>query len=59
MWFDVMPQAGTQIRCRLSWVSPMRTRLLFTNREGYDAFVRSEREVASMLRAGTMLLLDH
>ena len=59
MWFDVMLEAGTQIRCRLSWVSPMRTRLLFTNREGYDAFVRSEREVASMLRAGAMRLLDH
>lgn len=59
MWFDVMPEAGTQIRCRLSWVSPMRTRLLFTNREGYDAFVRSEREVANMLRAGEIRLLDH
>jgi hypothetical protein len=59
MWFDVSLEAGTQIRCRLSWVSPMRTRLLFTNRDGYDAFVRSEREVADMLRAGAMRLLDH
>jgi hypothetical protein len=59
MWFDVTLEAGTQIRCRLSWVSPMRTRLLFTNREGYDAFVRSEREVAGMLRAGEIRLLDH
>ena len=59
MWFDVTLEAGTQIRCRLSWVSPMRTRLLFTNRDGYDAFVRSEREVANMLRAGEMRLLDH
>ncbi len=59
MWFDVSLEAGTRIRCRLSWVSPMRTRLLFTNRDGYDAFVRSEREVANMLRAGAMRVLDH
>jgi hypothetical protein len=59
MWFDVTLEAGTLIRCRLSWVSPMRTRLLFTNRDGYDAFVRSEREVAGMLRAGQMRLLNH
>ena len=59
MWFDVSLEAGTQIRCRLSWVSPMRTRLLFTNRDGYDAFVRSEREVAGMFRVGAMRLLDH
>ena len=59
MWFDITLEAGAHVRCRLSWVSPMRTRLLFTNREGYDAFVRSEREVASMLRAGEIRLLDH
>lgn len=50
MWFDFTEENGNQHRCRLSWVSPMRTRLLFTNREGFDAFVRSEREVAALLR---------
>jgi len=59
MWFDITLEAGAQVRCRLSWVSPMRTRLLFTNREGYEAFVRSEREVTNMLRAGEIRLLDH
>lgn len=59
MWFDVSIEQGTHIRCRLSWVSPMRTRLLFTNREGFDAFVRSEREVSAMLRLGRMRVLDH
>lgn len=58
MWFDVSIEQGTHIRCRLSWVSPMRTRLLFTNREGFDAFVRSEREVSAMLRLGRMRVLD-
>ncbi len=59
MWFDVSIQQGTHIRCRLSWVSPMRTRLLFTNRDGFDAFVRSEREVSAMLRLGRMRALDN
>ena len=59
MWFDVAIEQGTHIRCRLSWVSPMRTRLLFTNRDGFDAFVRSEREVAAMLRLGRIHLLDN
>ncbi len=59
MWFDVSIEQGTHIRCRLSWVSPMRTRLLFTNREGFDAFVRSEREVSAMLRNGRMRVLDN
>jgi hypothetical protein len=59
MWFDVAIERGTHIRCRLSWVSPMRTRLLFTNRDGFDAFVRSEREVSAMLQLGRMRVLDH
>jgi len=58
MWFDVAMEDGVHVRCRLSWVSPMRTRLLFTNRDGFDAFVRSEREVAAMLRLGRMRVLD-
>lgn len=59
MWFEVSIEQGTHIRSKLSWVSPMRTRLLFTNRDGFDAFVRSEREVAAMLRMGRMRVLDH
>jgi len=58
LWFEVTLDDGAQVRCRLSWVSPMRTRLLFTNRDGFDAFVRSEREVAAMLRLDRMHLLD-
>ena len=58
VWFAVAEPDATPHRCRLSWVSPMRTRFLFTNREGFDAFVRSEREVANMLRLGHLQLLD-
>jgi hypothetical protein len=58
VWFEVALEADTPYRCRLSWVSPMRTRFLFTNREGFDAFVRSEREVATMLRDGQLRMLE-
>jgi hypothetical protein len=58
LWFELSPADGPAYRCRLTWVSPMRTRLLFTNREGHDAFVRSEREVAAMLRLGSLSILE-
>lgn len=58
MWFDFAAEGEPVHRCRLSWVSPMRTRLLFTNRDGFDAFVRSEREVAELLRKGQLRTLD-
>jgi hypothetical protein len=58
VWFEVALEADTPYRCRLSWVSPMRTRFLFTNREGFNAFVRSEREVAAMLRDGQLRMLE-
>ena len=58
LWFEMQEPGQTAHRCRLSWISPMRTRFLFTNREGYDAFVRSEREVAAMLRRGHLQALE-
>ncbi|HBH39697.1 MAG TPA: hypothetical protein DDX06_15075, partial [Curvibacter sp.] len=58
LWFEMQEPGQPAHRCRLSWISPMRTRFLFTNREGYDAFVRSEREVASMLRRGHLQALE-
>jgi hypothetical protein len=57
-WFDFAHDDGTRHRCRLSWVSPMRTRLLFTTREGFDAFVRSKREVAVLLREGKLVVIN-
>lgn len=58
LWFDFTMEDGQPHRCLLSWVSPMRTRLLFTNREGFDAFVRSEREVAALLRLKRLRMVD-
>lgn len=58
VWFEKVAPDRPPFRCRLSWVSPMRTRFLFTNREGFDAFVLSEREVAAMLRRQELQMLD-
>jgi hypothetical protein len=58
MWFDYLNERSQLHRCRLSWISPKRTRLLFTNREGFDAFVRSEREVAELLRQSRLMEID-
>jgi hypothetical protein len=56
-WFDVTRPDFGHRRCKLSWISPLRTRLLFTNRRGFESFVCSENDVASMLRAGQMRAL--
>jgi hypothetical protein len=58
MWLEFLAEDGTTRRYRLGWISPMRTRLLFTNREGFDAFVCSEREAATWLRSGRLRMLD-
>ena len=58
LWFDFEDDQTPTRRYRLGWVSPQRTRLLFTNREGFEAFVRSEREVARLLRQGHLRVLD-
>jgi Protein of unknown function (DUF1631) len=57
-WFDFIAQDGVQNRYRLSMVSPMRTRYVFTLNDGKEAFVRNEREVAKSLRDGYLKMLD-
>ncbi|MGL4576024.1 MAG: DUF1631 family protein [Burkholderiaceae bacterium] len=58
LWLEFLTEEGSTRRYRLGWISPMRTRLLFTNREGFDAFVCSEREVAAWLRSGRLRVLE-
>ena len=58
LWFDFADDQGAPRHYRLGWVSPQRTRMLFTNRDGFDAFVRSEREVAGLLREGRLAVMD-
>lgn len=57
-WFNYLREDEQTLRCRLTWVSPKRTRFLFTNREGFDAFVRSQSEVMELLRTGRLRLLE-
>ncbi len=58
MWFDFEHEADQTRRYRLGWISPQRSRMLFTNRDGFEAFVRSQKEVAAMLREGRLTILD-
>lgn len=58
MWFDFEHDTDPMRRYRLSWISPQRSRMLFTNRDGFDAFVRSQREVAALLREGRLTIID-
>lgn len=58
LWFDFADEQGKRLRYRLGWVSPQRTRMLFTNRDGFEAFVRSEREVVALLREGRLAVVD-
>lgn len=58
MWFDFEHASDQLRRYRLGWISPQRSRLLFTNRDGHEAFVRSQREVSAMLREGRLNIID-
>ena len=55
---DFVDDKGALRHYRLGWVSPQRTRLLFTNRDGFEAFVHSEREVAGLLRDGRLAAIN-
>lgn len=58
MWFDFEHEADQLRRYRLGWISPQRSRMLFTNRDGFEAFVRSQQEVAAMLRESRLTIID-
>jgi hypothetical protein len=48
---------GTTINARLSWVSPMRTKYIFTTRSRGHALAISPEELAWQLRDGTARLI--
>jgi hypothetical protein len=58
MWFDFEHEADQLRRYRLGWISPQRSRMLFTNRDGHEAFVRTQREVCALLREGRLTIID-
>lgn len=52
VWLDFAPENDPAGRYKLAWVSPKRTRFIFTNRQGQDAFSLSGDELSAKLRSG-------
>jgi hypothetical protein len=57
-WFVLDMGEETSLRYRLSWVSPMRTKYIFTSRDGERAIVKNDVELAEMLKSGALRKLD-
>lgn len=51
-WAEFMRNDGTTIQCRLSWVSPARSRFVFVSPSAQTAFAIDESMFAQGLRAG-------
>lgn len=52
VWIDFTRTNGSTARFKLAWVSPKRTRYIFTNRQGHDSFSISSEELAHKFRDG-------
>ena len=53
VWVDFTTSAGVTTRFKLAWVSPKRTRYIFTNRQGHDSFSISSEELVEQFRSGS------
>ena len=49
-WVEIKDEAGESQPAKLSWVSPISSRLLFVNRRGMRCCVASPEELAAMMR---------
>jgi Protein of unknown function (DUF1631) len=56
-WMSVRGGDGTEVNARLTWVSPMRTKYIFTSRTRGKAFMFSPEELAWEINAGNVSLL--
>ncbi len=50
IWFIFTDKEGVENELLLSWISPMGTKYLFSNRQGHNSFSMSPQELASELR---------
>jgi hypothetical protein len=50
-WLEFVRNDGSRMNCQLAWISPGRTRSLFTGRQGQLTFVLTEDALAQALRA--------
>lgn len=55
VWIDFTRPNGMTTRFKLAWVSPKRTRYIFTNRQGHDAFSVSSEELITQFREGNAI----
>jgi len=56
-WMSVRRGDGTEVNARLTWVSPMRTKYIFTSRSRGKAFLFTPEELAWEINAGNISLL--
>jgi len=52
-WVNFARNNGDQVRFKLTWISPRRTRFIFTNRQGRNPFSFTAEELAQSLRSGS------
>lgn len=56
-WMEFTLDDGTRLRVKLTWVSPRKGVMLFTERDGSNAVKISPRSLANRFRAGTAVVL--
>ena len=57
-WIAYRQEDGTEVRAKLSWISPRQGLYLFTNRQGQRAMSINAEGLASKLNAGEVRVLD-
>ena len=57
-WIHIAGEDGKHHPVKLSWVSPISSRLMFVNRRGVRVLVASVEELAAMKQEGNLLLRD-
>ncbi|MBC3931347.1 DUF1631 family protein [Undibacterium curvum] len=58
VWVDFTNSADVTTRFKLAWVSPKRTRYIFTSRQGHDSFSISSDELITQFRHGDAVLIS-
>ncbi|MDB5842576.1 MAG: hypothetical protein JWQ23_4528 [Herminiimonas sp.] len=56
-WLCFARNNGSSVQCRLAWISPQRSRFIFTSRQGRDPVTFTSEELAQSLRDGRAGLL--
>jgi hypothetical protein len=56
-WLSIRHDAGAPVNARLTWVSPLRTKYIFTSRSRAEAFMFTPEELAWEIAAGRAEIL--